>query len=76
MRKQTVTYSSALDALVAVAKRLNQHESRQQMESEEFYQGYCQGQFGDDGVFIEWANDYQHYLALRQGFEGRRCNEY
>ena len=55
MRKQTITYSSPVDALVAVAKRLSNYESRQQMESEEFYQCYCQGQLGDDAVFIEWA---------------------
>jgi hypothetical protein len=25
--------------------------------------------FSDDVLFIEWANDYRHYLALRQELE-------
>ena len=37
MRKQTIHYyTSSLDALVAVAKRLSMSENQYQMESEEF----------------------------------------
>ena len=71
MRKQTITYSSPVDALVAVAQRVSNYESPQQMGAEGFYQCYCQGQLGDDAVFIEWANDYRHYLALRQELDER-----
>ncbi len=65
MRKETVTYSTALDAFIAVIKRLNVHESRENMDSEQFFDLYNRGQISDDAVFVEWANDYRHYLALR-----------
>jgi hypothetical protein len=66
MRKQTIQYTSSLDALVAVAKRLSMNETQYRMESEEFFDQYNRGQFSDDAVFVEWANDYRHYLALHQ----------
>lgn len=69
MRKQIIQYTSPIDALVAVTKRLSTYESRQQMDSEEFFDQYSRGQLSDDIVFIEWANDYRHYLALRQKLE-------
>ncbi|WP_035994013.1 antitoxin TumA [Leptolyngbya sp. KIOST-1] len=71
MQKQTIEYTSPLDALVAVAKRLSIYESRQQLSSEDFFNQYSQGQLGDDAQFVEWANDYRHYLALRQDLEER-----
>ena len=69
MRKQTIKYSSALDALVAVAKRLSLYENQYKMDSEDFFNQYSQGMLSDDVVFIEWANDYRHYLALHQELE-------
>ncbi len=69
MRKQTIQYTSPLDALIAVAKRLSVYESKQQMDSEEFFDQYSRGQLSDDVVFVEWANDYRHYLALRRDLE-------
>ena len=66
MRKQTIRYTSPLDALVAVTKRLSIYESRQKMDSEEFFDQYSRGRLPDDAVFVEWANDYRHYLQLRQ----------
>jgi hypothetical protein len=69
MRKQTIKYTSPLDALVAVAKRLSIYENRQKMDSEDFFHRYNQGLLSDDIIFIEWANDYRHYLALRQRLE-------
>ncbi|MGF1516764.1 MAG: antitoxin TumA [Nodosilinea sp.] len=71
MQKQTIEYTSPLDALVAVAKRLSLYESRQQLTSEDFFNQYSQGQLGDEARFVEWANDYRHYLALRQELEER-----
>ena len=69
MRKQIIQYTSPIDALVAVTKRLSAYESRQQMDSEEFFDQYSRGQLSDDIVFVEWANDYRHYLELRQKLE-------
>ena len=69
MRKHTIEYTSPLDALVAVAKRLSTHESQQRMDSEEFFDRYSRGKLSDDAVFVEWANDYRHYLELRRKLE-------
>ncbi|MGB5597348.1 MAG: hypothetical protein WBM66_01430 [Thiothrix litoralis] len=66
MRKQRVFYTSPLDALVAVSKRLSLYENQQHMDSEAFIDRYRKGQLADDATFVEWSNDYQHYLALRQ----------
>jgi hypothetical protein len=69
MRKQTIQYTSPLDALIAVAKRLSVYESEQKMDSEEFFDQYNRGQLADDLMFVEWANDYRHCLDLRQNLE-------
>lgn len=74
MQKQTVEYTSPLDALVGVAKRLSLYESRQHLTSEEFFTQYSQGQLDDEALYVEWANDYRHYLALRQDLEARLTN--
>ncbi|MBD2526246.1 antitoxin TumA [Nostoc sp. FACHB-133] len=71
MRKQTIQYTSSLDALVAIAKRLSVYENHQKMGSEDFFYQYNQGTLPDDVLFIEWANDYRHYLVLRQEIEQR-----
>ena len=47
MRKQTIEYTSPLDALVAVTKRLSTYESQQQMDSEEFFDRYSRGKLSD-----------------------------
>ena len=51
---------------MAVSKRLSIYEGRNKMESEEFFDGFVKGQTEDSEEFVEWANDYQHYLALRE----------
>ena len=66
MRKQSIQYSSPLDALVEVTKRLSYHETSEHMDSEEFFHRYSQGQLSDDAEHVEWANYYRHYLCLRQ----------
>jgi len=71
MRKQTIQYTSPLDALVAVAKRLSLYENQQHMDSETFFDQYSRGQLSDDTLCVEWANDYRHYLALRRELEQR-----
>ncbi|MGF1644966.1 MAG: antitoxin TumA [Thiotrichales bacterium] len=66
MRKQTIEYSSPLDALIAVAKRLSSREVQHRMNSEDFFDRYSRGQLSDDIDFVEWANDYRHFLDLRR----------
>ena len=69
MRKERIEYDSPVDALVSVAKRLSVYEGRYQMASEEFFDKFNKGQSEDFEDFIEWANDYQHYLAFRREIE-------
>jgi hypothetical protein len=71
MRKVRTEYDSRVDALVAVSKRLNAHEERNRMESEVFFDRFAKGQTEDSEEFVEWANDYQHYLALREEVEAK-----
>jgi len=71
MRKQTIEYDSLVDTLVAVSKRLSRYENRYGMESEEFFNRYSSGQMADEVDFVEWVNDYRHYLAIRGEVEKR-----
>lgn len=71
MKKKTTEYGSPVDALVALAKRLATYENKYGMESEEFFAQYTKGHLADSEKFIEWANDYQHYLAMRGEIEER-----
>lgn len=69
MQKQTIQFDSSIDALVAVAKRLSAYEERFSMSSEEFYDKYTKGGLADSIDFVEWSNDYQHYLTFRRDLE-------
>ena len=69
MKKQRIEYNSSIDALVAIAKRLSIYEEQYKMMSEDFYDKYIKGQMGDDLDFIEWSNNYLHYLDIRQGVD-------
>ena len=71
MRKQIIEYTSPLDALIAIVKQLSNYETQYHMDSEEFFTQYSQGKTSDDEDFIEWANQYQHYLALHQDVESK-----
>jgi len=64
MRKQRIEYDSPVDALVAIAKRLSVYEGHYEMTSEEFFNRFSKGQSEDSEDFVEWANEYQHYMAL------------
>lgn len=70
MRKQRITYTSPLDALVAVSKRLSLYENQQHMDSEVFIDRYRKGLMPDDASFVEWSNDYRHYVTLHQQLAG------
>lgn len=71
MRKQIIEYTSLLDALIALTKQLNTYEIKYQMNSEDFFAKYSQGETSDDKVFVEWAANYQHYLALHQDIKSK-----
>ncbi len=71
MRKHRIEYDSPVDALVAIAKRLSVYEGRYQMASEEFFDKFSKGQSEDSEDFVEWANDYQHYMAIRRDIEAQ-----
>lgn len=64
MRKQKIHYDSPLDALIDLAKRLQNYETKNNMCSEDFFDKYSKGLLSDDIVYIEWSNNYRHYLAL------------
>ncbi|MGR3176168.1 MAG: antitoxin TumA [Candidatus Scalindua sp.] len=66
MKKQRIEYDSPVDALVAIAKRLSIYETRYRMTSEEFFDKFSKGQSEDSEDFVEWANDYRHYVAIRR----------
>lgn len=74
MRKQIIEYTSSLDALIALVKQLSVYEAQYNMESDEFFTQYNQGKTADDEVFVEWANNYQHYLAIHQDVENKLKN--
>ena len=65
MQKKISKYDSPLDALVAVTKRLSIFEGKFGMSTEDFFDRFSKGQMDDSIDFIEWSNDYQHYLAIR-----------
>ncbi len=44
------------------------------MESEEFFDKFSKGQLEDSADFIEWSNDYQHYVAIRFEIESQIRN--
>ncbi len=69
MQKTRIEYDSNLDALVAISKRLSWSEKQYKMVSEEFYDRYSKGLMDDTIEFIEWANDYRHYLAVYRKLE-------
>ncbi len=71
MCKQTIQYTSPLDALIAVTKRLSLYENQQHMDSETFFDQYSHGQLSDETLFVEWANDYRHYIDIRRDLEKR-----
>jgi len=74
MRKQTIEYSSPLDALIDLAKQLQIYETNYNMSSEYFFEQYSKGLLTDDIIYIEWSNDYRHYIALHNEIEERLCH--
>ena len=69
MKKQIVQYDSLLDALLEITRRLSRYEFEAGLSSEDFFSRYSSGELDDDIRHVEWANDYRHYLALRDQVE-------
>lgn len=65
MKKQRIEYDSSVDALVAIAKRLSSYETQYKITSEEFFNRFIKGQLEDSEDYIEWSNDYKHYVVIR-----------
>ncbi len=74
MPKHIIQYDTPLDALVALAKRLSAYELQYQMSSESFSEKFSKGQLDDRIEFIEWANDYEHFLDVKLEIEESRCS--
>jgi hypothetical protein len=68
-RKERNEYNSPVDALVTIAKRLSVYETRHGTSSEAFFNKYEKGLMEDSVDFVEWSNDYRHYLAIRTEIE-------
>jgi hypothetical protein len=64
--QQIIEYATPIDALVALVRQLSTYENQYQMDSAEFFTKYSKGETDDDEIFVEWAGNYQHYLALHQ----------
>jgi hypothetical protein len=64
-----ITHGSAIDALDSLLRSLAAHEQKYKMTSDEFYARYLSGALEDSKDFVEWAGDYQHYIALKQELE-------
>jgi len=74
MRKLRIEYDSSIDALVAIAKHLSTYETQYQITSEEFFNRFIKGQLEDSEDYIEWANDYKHYVMIRRDIEDQLHN--
>jgi hypothetical protein len=74
VQKRVIEYDSSIDALVAIAKRLNSYENRFNMSSEDFFDQYSKGKIDDNIDFVEWPNDYQNYLGIRFDIEKKLKN--
>jgi hypothetical protein len=69
VQKQTITYQSEIDAIVAISKRLCIFEERYKKSSEDFFHRYSCGELDDTADFVEWSNMYQHFLSIRSKLE-------
>jgi hypothetical protein len=69
MKIHNVEYDSVVDALIALSKRLGAFEARYGMSSEAFHVKFNKGQLTDSIDFVEWSNDYQHFLGLKREVE-------
>ena len=66
MIKKMLEYNNLIDSLVALSKRLSLLEERYRMSSEDFFNKFSSGKMEDTLDFTEWANDYRHFLGIRE----------
>lgn len=71
MIKKIIQYTSPIDALVALVKQLSTYENQYQMDSADFFAQYSQGKTDDSEAFVDWAGNYQHYLAIREELDSK-----
>ncbi|MEW6754548.1 MAG: hypothetical protein AB1505_26730 [Candidatus Latescibacterota bacterium] len=71
MDVQRTTFTSPLEALLALTRSLAAFEQRFGLSTAEFYARYQVGALGDDRDIMEWAADYQHYQALKAQLESK-----
>ncbi len=64
-----VTHGSIVDALDSLLRSLAAFERKYNTTSAEFYKQYLAGALEDSSDNVEWAGDYQHYMALKQELE-------
>jgi len=69
MSIQRITHGSVVDALASLLRTVAAYEQKYQMTSADFYAKYLAGEMEDIRDFVEWAGDYQHYIALKQELE-------
>lgn len=69
MAIKRVTYNSPVEAYDAIVRTLVAYEAKYNMTSAEFFSKYNEGKLDDSIDFVEWAGDYQHYMALKQELE-------
>jgi len=69
MAKETIEFQTPVEALVHISKRLAAFETKNKMSSEEFYDKFCKGQTDDSIDNIEWANNYRHYIEIKNDVE-------
>jgi hypothetical protein len=69
MAIKRVTYSSTVEAYDAIVRTLVAYEAKYNMSSVDFFSKYKEGKLDDSKDFVEWAGDYQHYMALKHELE-------
>lgn len=69
MTIQRTAYASPVEALAALVRSLVTYEQRHAMTSADFHARYRRGELGDAADFVEWAGDYEHYVALKEELE-------
>jgi len=67
-RDELVTGSedaTILSGLNIVLTKLCQMNIPYHMSSEDFFDRFTKGQLEDAIDFVEWSNDYQHYMTIK-----------
>jgi hypothetical protein len=65
MIRKRIEYDTLIDSLVTLSKRLSLLEEKYHLSSEVFFNKFSGGEMEDTSEFVEWANDYRHFLAIR-----------